>query len=153
MSRALRLGDIFQLRTPKGFAYIQYSYMDDEYGHLVRILPGVFNTTPSSFSQLSQSKELFFVFFPLAAAVSKGIVTKVAGETIPASAQKLPTMRRPGARDVNGRVLNWWIRDSHGEKKIDKLNGEQKSYSLAVIWNNTILVERICSGWRPEMEF
>jgi hypothetical protein len=153
MAKAPKAGDVFQLKTPKGFAYFQFSHKDEEYGHLIRILPGLFDTPPASFRELSQSKELYCVFFPLAAAVSKCIVKHVANEPLPASAQKPPILRRPGGRGIGGKVLNWWIREPNGaEKKVDNLNVEQKHYSLAVIWNDTLLVERICSGWLPENE-
>jgi hypothetical protein len=153
MARASKPGDVYQISTPKGLAYFQYIRKDDEYGHLIRILPGIFETIPASFCELTQSKELYFIFFPLAAAVSKGIVKHVASEPLPVSAQKPPTMRRPGGRAAGGKVLNWWLRGPNGEeKKVDNLNEEQKRYSLAVIWNDTLLVERICSGWSPENE-
>jgi hypothetical protein len=64
----------------------------------------------------------------------------------------MPPMRRPGGRDAGGKVLNWWIHDDNGEKKVDRLNENQRHYSLAVIWNDTLLIERIYSGWLPEVE-
>jgi hypothetical protein len=150
MAKAPRLGNIFELKTPKGFAYFQNTYKDDKFGHLIRILPGLYDTRPTSFSGLNQSKELYFIFFPLGAAVSRELVKYVADEPIPAWAQKPPIMRRAGGRSREGKVQNWFIPDGNGEKLVVKLNDEQKHFSLAQIWNDTMLIERICSGWLPE---
>ena len=152
MAKTPKPGDIFQLKTPKGFAYIQYTHRDDEYGQLIRVLPGLFDVELSSFDKLSQKQALYFVFFPLSAAVSRGILTRMTNEPIPESAQSLPIMKRPGTRDSDGKVLSWWIKDGKSEKKVEKLNDKQRRYSLAVIWNDTLLVDRICSGWLPENE-
>lgn len=153
MARANKPGDIFHIRTPEGLAFFQYICKHDRYGHLIRILPGLFNAIPSSFEELAQSTELYYIFFPLTAAISKGIVTYAASMTLPVSAGKPPTLRRAGARAQGGKALNWWILDPSGDEfLVNELNDKQARYSIAAIWNDTLLVERICSGWLPEQD-
>ena len=152
MAKKTKHGDIFEIETPKGLAYIQYALKENVYGQLIRVFPGIFDVRPGSFSQLSQAKELYFVFFPVTAAASKGIITYVANEPIPQFAQQRPSMRKRGGIDADGRVLNWWIWDVKGKMLVDQLNEEQRGYSIAAIWNDTMLIERICSNWMPEKE-
>jgi len=148
--KKIKFGDVYEINTPKGLAYIQYTYKEDVYGCLIRVLPGIFDTRPLSFSQLSQARELYFVFFPVGAAASKGIIKHVANEPIPQFAQQRPPMRKHGGIDADGKVLNWWIWDTKEEILVDQLNEEQRCYSIASIWNDTMLIERISSGWMPE---
>ncbi len=58
-------------------------------------------------------------------------------------------MRKAGWRDGSGRVLNWWLWDGEREWQVEKLTPELESLSLAQIWNDTLLVERIIEGWSP----
>jgi len=152
MGKKINTGDIFEIKTPKGFAYVQYTYSDDVYGQLIRVLPGIFDVRPITFNQLSQSRELYFVFFPVRSAVFKNIITSVAHEPIPYFAQQFPPMRKRGGIGADGKVLNWWIYDTKGKISVDQLNEEQRNYSIMEIWNYTMLVECICSGWMPEKE-
>ena len=153
MARTIKPGDVFHIKTPKGLAFFQYTYKHDEYGHLIRILPGLFDAIPTAFEELAKIKELYYTFFPLSAAVAKGIVVYVARMTLPDSARKPPTLRRAGARARGGKALNWWILSPGGDEfLVNELNEEQAQYSIAAIWNDTLLVERICSGWLPEQD-
>lgn len=110
-----RIGDVIEIETPGGLAYVQYTYNDKEppvWGALIRILPGLYPSRPEGFSDLVQGGERFFVFFPLGAACYRGLVKVVAHEEIPEHAHGLHPKR------------------------------------LNEIWNDTLLAERIASGWR-----
>jgi hypothetical protein len=145
-------GDVFEIATPKGFAYLQYTLKDSEFGHLIRVLPGFFPKRPDKINEVVEEAELFYVFFPVDAAVKKGILEKVGKEEIPTSAKKQPKMRRPGLRNREGKALAWFILDDGKEFRVDKLTEDQQKLSLAVIWNDTMLVKRLCDGWKPEMD-
>lgn len=147
-----KFGDIIGIKTPKGFAYLQYTHKDPEYGDLLRVLPGVFDGEPDSLESLSNLKELYFVFFPLSFALSKELVSVVGYAAIPEWAVEKPFLRRAGGRAPTGKVLNWWLNDGRREWKVDKLSEEQKNWSLAAIWNDTLLIQRICEGWMPSKE-
>ena len=117
-----KFGDIIEIHTPKGSAYLQYTHKDLEYGDLLRVLPGIFSSVPDSLDGLSKLKELFFVFFPLSFALSKGLVNIVGNTAVPEWAKEKPFMRRAGGRAQDGKVLNWWLNDGHREWKVDKLS-------------------------------
>lgn len=144
------IGDVIEIETPSGLAYTQLSHIDKQFGHLLRVLPGLFKDRPESFSSLVSLKERFHVFFPLGAALTKGIVKRVGNEDVPTWAQKFPLMRKAGWRDESGKVLNWWLWDGEREWNVDSLTPEQESLSLAQIWNDTLLIQRIVENWSPE---
>jgi len=146
-----KLGDVLEIPTTKGFAYLQYVNRHPVYGALIRVLPGLYVKRPERFSDLVRQPERFFTFFPVGAAVNQGIVIIVANESIPGAAQKIPIMRVEGGIDKGGRVLNWWIIDSEGDRKwmVSELSQEQKNLPIAGIMNDTLLVQRIVEGWSP----
>jgi hypothetical protein len=152
VKKKIQIGDIFELKTPKGLVYLQYIYNDVEYGYLIRVLPGFFDARPKSFSDVGEKKELYFVFFPVQAALNREIILFISKEKVPDWAKDRPLMRRPGGRSQNGKILNWWLSDGHKETQIDSLNEKQRKLSIAVICNDTMLVQRICEGWLPEFE-
>jgi len=148
-----RPGDVFELATSKGYAYIQCCLKHPRYTYLIRILPGMYETQPSSLKDLATRREAFFVFFPLGAAARRGIVRWVTNEALPKWAQKQPLMRLEGGSAPGGKVLNWRLWDG-GTKEtlVQKLTDDQKKVSIAEIWNDTLLIERICQGWKPEVD-
>jgi len=147
-----RLGDIIEISTPSGFAYAQYTHKHEappRYGALLRVLPGLFVERLEDFTNLVQMQERFWVFFPLGAACSRGIVRVVAEEPHPVWAQAFPKFRA-GTPDKAGKVRVWFVWDGQRHERVDHLDREQQSYPyLTGIWNDTILVNRIVAGWAP----
>lgn len=146
-----RIGDIIEIRTPKGLAYAQYTHHHARLGALIRVLPGFFKETPRDWESVVGLKERFFTFFPLDAAILQDIVKIVGNQQIPEPLRDVfPLMRVAGGTDRTGRPLNWWIWKGEPLHRVDVLTDDQKKLSIASGWNDTLLVERIVSGWKPE---
>jgi hypothetical protein len=146
----MRLGDVHEINTPNGLAYLQYIGKDAQFGALIRILPGIFSARPQNFMHLVRQKESFITFFPLGAAAARGIVTWVAYEHIPESAT-FALFRAAGNRDPKtGKVLDWWLCDDHKSWPIGELRPEYRHLPIQEIVNDTLLIERIVNGWTPE---
>jgi hypothetical protein len=146
-----QLGDVIEIPTPSGFAYAQFTHKHPRYGALIRVLPGLFLERPSEFAQIVEEMELFVAFFPLGPACNREIVKVVAEEKIPSRSSKFPTFRT-GVRTQDGEVHCWWLWDGESEWMIGKLKPEQHLLPIRGIWNDTLLIERILAGWRPEFE-
>ena len=147
-----RIGDVVEIVTPKGLAYAQYTHNHKgrpHWGHLIRVLPGLFESRPATFSKLVQEKERFFIFFPLGVAVHRGIMEIVAREDIPARCVSFPLFRVTGLPDREGRVHQWGLWDGTKEWHIGSLAPEHVDLSLLRIVNDTRLVQMIVSGWKP----
>ncbi|MDQ6945682.1 MAG: ribonuclease E inhibitor RraB [Actinomycetota bacterium] len=132
-------------------AYAQYSHDTERLGALVRVLPGLHPVRPTDLGAVVAMDERFFTFFPVAAAASQGIVRIVGNQEVPERKRSFPLMRMRGSIDKSGRVLDWWLYDGNREWRIGQLGPGQEKLSLAEIWNDTLLVERILSNWVPSM--
>ncbi|HLM42954.1 MAG TPA: ribonuclease E inhibitor RraB [Myxococcaceae bacterium] len=147
-----RPGDILEVRTPRGLAYVHYTSRHPEYGDAIRVLPGFFSTRPSDFMALVTRPEAYFTFYPASAAVSQGLVEVVSGHPV-AQGQELPAVyRREGASDHEGRVLAWLICDGTKETLVRELSDEQRHLPIAAMWNHEALIHYLTTEWRPEQD-
>lgn len=152
-----RIGDIIEIPMSSGFAYMQYVLKHDEpphYGPLMRVFPGIFDSRPEDFTELSQQPERFLAFYPLAAAANQGLVKIVGASEIPERLRHFPLFKAAGAIDEErGRVKDWWLWDGKKEWNIGKkLTKAQKRLSICECITHGLLVERIETGWSPEDE-
>jgi hypothetical protein len=65
-----QVGDVFEIVTQKGLAYAQYSHWHDQYGELIRVLPGLYSARPNELCGVVGVPERYFVFYTLRAALS-----------------------------------------------------------------------------------
>jgi hypothetical protein len=154
MAEQIKPGDIFEVVVPTGHAYLQFERKMPSYGHLIRVLPGVYGSNERpDLDALAAQSERFTVFYPLAVAVKQELVRKVGSATLPEWCAKFRPMLMAGARQKTDRgyVGDWWLWD--GEKEIRlgvDVPDEYKNLSFAEVWTHPILVERIESDWSPE---
>lgn len=149
-----RIGDIIEIATSKGLAYALYSHEHTKspvMGSLLRVLPGLHQARPESFSGLVREKEQFCVFFPLKAAVKQGVVVIVGHEEIPDWAATFPVFRN-GLPDRDGEVHEWWLWDGEREWRAGKLLPAKSAFPDLGIANDTRLIELIEAGYTPERD-
>jgi hypothetical protein len=151
-----QVGDVVEIKTPNGLGYAQYvldhSGPPPALGALVRVLPGLYDRRPDSFADLVRAEERFRTFFPLGAACAQRIVKIVAAEDVPEHARGVGLMRAPGARLPDGSADGWWLWDGAREWRVGELSKEQWKLPIRQIWNDTLLTERVASGWSPAGE-
>jgi hypothetical protein len=99
MKQVLKIGDVLEVPTPRGLAYVQYTHHQEPLGTLIRVLPGFHQSKPADFVELAKAKELYFVFCPIETLVNQGLLQVVSNERVPDSAVQFP----PGAADLFGR--------------------------------------------------
>jgi len=148
----IKLGDLIEIPTPKGLAYAQYINKHPRYGALLRVFSGTYGQRPSDFATVLARDVQFMCFFPLQAALNEGIVTMVDHAPVPAEASDFPIFRAGVIDPATGKVTIWWLWDGEKEWRIGQLTPEQRRLPIRGVWNDTMLIERIVSGWRPEME-
>lgn len=150
-----KIGDIIEIPTRSGFAYAQFTHKHSMYGALLRVYNTVYQTRQSlDVIQLvvSVREPDFSVFFPLGAAVHRGIVSIVGNVPIPEKQKPFPLFRNGVVDPKTKKVETWWLWDGVNEWPIGKLTKEQKHLPFNEVWNDTLLVERIESGWSPETD-
>lgn len=146
----IKIGDILEVKTSKGFAYIQYTHEDPVYGEIVRVLEGIFKDAqhPDQLCILAQNPHVFVAIIPLAAVVKKKIFQVVARCDVPAFASQYPTFRT-----AKGAYKRYVLYDGNKKWRKEDLSSEEKAFPVLGIWNDTLLVERIAENWRPDDEF
>lgn len=156
--KKVKIGDIVEIPLPGGeFAYAQFTHYHQappRYGALLRVFTGAHESHREKFEDLPGSEVQFVTFFPLQAAVNKGLVRIVFNLPVPPEAQKFPTFRVSGLIDpTTRRALSWGIWDGEKEWKVKgELTDEQRKLPILEGINDTLLVERIISRWTPEMD-
>lgn len=153
------IGDIYELRTNNGLAYVQYTHEAEDGTQLIRVLPGVYSNRPNNIAMLSQQRELYFTFTFLMHALRKKEIDLVSNESVPEWAKPFPTMRKVAGRARGGKILGWHI--GHGLRlytvqemqqalHVRELTPEQKKLSIAAIWPVSALAAQIEQGWTPK---
>ena len=147
--KKLKLGDIFEIKTPIGSAYLHYIYKDETIGDLIRVLPGLFTERPDDFDAIASAKERYMIFFPLSAANNRKLVERVG--FYPADEFEMPKYMR--TKHIIGKeFIGWHIvqTDTMKRQLLQTLTPEQKQLSPWPTWNDTLLIERLVNHWSLE---
>lgn len=149
MKKRPKIGDILEMATRRGLAYIQITHVDTAMGFLIRVIQGHFDERPANPEALAGRPTQFVTFFPVAHALTEGILSAAGTAGVPVSDRAFPVFRVPGEVDRSGRVLNWLLWDGNTHKNIGQLRPEQRNLPIEGIWNDTLLRERIESEYTP----
>lgn len=144
----IKLGDIFEIETPKGKAYLHYIFKTKSGIDLIRVLQGLYQELPENFGDLVRSKERYMIFFPLGAANYRKIVKRVG--FYPADEFEKPQYMRT-EHSMPG-VTAWDIVDTDTWKRrvVKELTPEQIQLSDWAGWNDTLLIKRLIDDWKLE---
>lgn len=145
----IKLGDIFEINTPQGKAYLHYIHKDSVTGELVRVLQGLYYERPANLSTLVAEEERYIISFPLAAATRKMIV-ELAGNSSALNFNKPKLMRTKHC--IRGEFLGWHLVDTETWQRqlVKTLSPEHKKLSPWGIWNDTLLIENLSNDWSLE---
>lgn len=147
-----RPGDMLEVATPRGLAYVQYVGKHSEYGDAIRVIPGFFQKQPQDWNALL-AQEGYFTFYPVSAAVSQGLVRVAASAAIPSGKEMPSTYRRAGWITREGKTTMWFICEGTKETRRTELSDEERRLPIYAIWNHEFLVERLVDEWRPEQDY
>jgi hypothetical protein len=149
-----QLGDLIEVETPKGLAYAQYTHEHRDpprMGSLLRVLPGVFDQPPE-LGSLVEKEEQFSVFFPLHAALGRGIFRIVGNEPIPETKRAFPIFRSQAREEIPTGPWYYWDGRREWRESRWRRKPQWRERALNEIWNDTLLIERIASGWSPDAD-
>jgi hypothetical protein len=154
MAARIAFGDVFEIATGKGLAYLIYTHKHTEpprYGALIRVLKGLYKSRPKDIDAIVEAGEQFAIFFPLGAALNRGIVKKVGNVPVPSSMAKFPIFKGNNDPKAKADNPNWWLWDGNKEWKVGRLtSAEELSYPINSVVNDTALIEYIEDDWSPE---
>lgn len=143
------VGDIFQVRTDKGLAYLQVALHNKLFGEFVRVLPGIFDAQLTDLGELAAKKEVFSTFFPASYAYRKGMLKKVGRADVPVVSRELPMMRMGETRDKSGTLVDWTLFD--GEQQLPaKRTKEERDLPLVSVPSFDVLQDLITGARKLE---
>jgi hypothetical protein len=145
-----KIGDVIEIPTSQGLAYAQYTHQHPQMGGLIRVFDRVFRDRPRSFDNLVRGPVRFCTFFPVTAAVKRGIFEIVSQQEVATQNKPFPLFRGGNPDPNTKRVAVWWFWDGEKEWKVGEITPEQRKMPLREIWNDTMLVKRIEAGWTPQ---
>jgi len=142
----IKVGDIYEIDTSKGKAYLHYVYRDPTVGELIRVLPGLYAERPGILNKLAGATERYMIFFPLSAAFKRKIVS-YAGHRDVKDFIKPEYMRAKHV--IRGAFLGWHLVNTNNWNRqlVKELTAEQKRLSPWGVWNDTLLIERLEQDW------
>jgi hypothetical protein len=150
MSRP-KIGDVIEVPTAKGLAYAQYTHQHPQMGGLIRVFDEIFGQRPRAFGELVHGPVRFSTFFPVRAAIKLKIFKVVAREKVVPNNQAFPLFRSGIEDPTTNKVVVWWLWDGEKEWRVGELTPGQRKMPLREIWNDTMLIWKIETDWRPEM--
>lgn len=151
--RKAAIGDILEVKTPSGLAYLQYTHEHPDMGALVRALPGLYESRPENLADLTRQRELYFTFYPLEYALHDGETEVVSHQPVPNWAKPYPMMRHSTGANV-WRILRGdtplTLENLTKARIYTVLTSELEKLSILSLWSHPLLVKRLAEGWTPE---
>jgi hypothetical protein len=145
-----KIGDVFEIRTQKGLAYGMFTHYKQGYGAVIRIFDRVYPSRPASIAEILKNAVQFTTFFPLSAAVSQELFEVVGNSEVPGELEDFPVFRTGMRNPLNSHIESWSLWDGERSLKVGKLTRDQYRLPIRSIWNDSILINRVENGWRPE---
>ena len=146
-----KIGDVIEIDTGEGLAFAHYSHRDKLWGYLLRVYNRRYPARPTDLSAVVEGEPTYYQFFPLGAAVHRGIFTIAGHVPLSEKAKVLPHFRE-GNPDREGKVKLWSIWDGEQSRRVGRLTEEVRKLSPINVCNDTFLIESILSGWTPETD-
>lgn len=157
ISTKVKVGDVCEIQTPAGLAYVQLTHPSMGSGEVVRVLPGLFSTRPTDLASLVNKPELYFVFYTLSNAIREHDALIVANHPVPPWARPYPLMRWC-IRDPSGKPIGWKIFKASAQLTVQEhlrtpvirdLTPEQYRLSIRQLWPHPVMVKELAREWTP----
>jgi hypothetical protein len=141
----LNEGDIFRIKTNKGYAFLQY-FETSETIEYVRVLAPIKEDDIISQEEINQ-KERWIIGFPLKAAARKKIIERIDNFKIPKNFS--PPQFARTIHNIRGEHLGWFIVDRYSWQRNLKPKLDEADLGLSPwgIWNDTLLIEKLEENW------
>ena len=155
MAKNPKFGDIYEIKTKNGLVYVQYTNRHPEFGDLVRVIDGLFETRPLVFTEHVVKKESFYVFiFSIRTSLRWKQLELVGWAEVPNRFKSMPPFRKASifADPNTGKVKSWSLWDNGKETKIGRMTSKYLDLSSFGIVNVLGLIDRLEDGYTPRTD-
>ncbi len=142
-----RPGDIVEVETAKGLAYVQVTHSHPSYPSVVRFLGGPVKERPKNVTALAGEGRRTIAMVPLEGVLKKLKLAsaKVGAVDIPYGGRKFPTFRMP-VRGKQGEILYWWFWDGQGLTYATELDEVQKELPLREVMSSEKFLHQLTAN-------
>ena len=136
-------GDIVEVETTKGLAYVQLTHTHPSYPPVVKFLPGSYEHRPDNVTVLAE-KPAPMAMVPLTGALNRlGLKHALAGRSdIPHSERSFPIFRMP-IRDKQGKIIYWWFWDGQGLTYSTELMEQQETLPMREVMSSGHFLDQL----------
>jgi hypothetical protein len=146
-------GDVFQVSLTNGYGFIQcVKEAPKTECEIIRVLSGVYGEKDiNNIDKIVGNKELFFLQLPVKYAIKQNFLKPMGKFPVP-SGSVAPRFFRT-EHIIGTEFVGWHIVDSETLQRrlVKKLSSEEKSLSQWDIISIPDVVEKIETGWTPEI--
>lgn len=142
-----RPGDIIEIRTDKGLAYVHLTHNHESYPPVIRLLKGLHQGRPADLERFAAENVRMTAMIPIETALARlGLDREKAGHlALPQAERRFPTFRTP-IRDKRGEVIYWWFWDGQGLSYATELDEEQQSMPLRDVMSSGQFLQELLSA-------
>lgn len=143
----LKPGDIIEIETSSGLAYVQVTHNHPAYPEVVRALTGLHKDRPSDLEKLAGGQSRFRAMVNLGSAMEQKRLTgaRIGNLGVPAEDLEFPTFRMP-IRDKKGNVAYWWLWDGTGLSYVTELDANAQSFPMREVTTVSALIDRLATS-------
>ncbi|MWD28708.1 hypothetical protein E0K89_014580 [Aquicoccus sp. SCR17] len=142
-----RPGDIIEITTDKGLAYVHLTHDHESYPPVIRLLKGLHAERPADLARFASEAARTTAMIPIETALERlGLAHEKAGYLeLPQMERSFPTFRMP-VRDKQGEIVYWWFWDGQGLSYASELDETQKDLPLRDVMSSGRFLEELLSG-------
>jgi hypothetical protein len=155
-----KIGDVIEIQTSKGLAYVQYTHEHKGpgtiWGSLIRVLEGFYKTRPSNkeLAEIVNKPHRFQTFCPVHRMVNIGDWERVGNFPVPEFAQKFPIFKNcHHTPEIKPEDKNWSLWDGEKSWRVGKLSlEEQMKYPKILFYPGVSLIHAIETGMSRDIK-
>ena len=146
--KKLDLGDIFELKTNKGNAYIQCVEIpnNNSRSELIKVFYQLHDEELKELNSIIND-DYFYTRFPVRIAAFRKIITKIGNVNLPENFKSPEYYRDTNAFGTGWQIVN---EKTYFRTNVDELSTEQLKLSPWGGMNDTLIKELLEKGWRLE---
>jgi len=149
---------VYELSTPKGFAYIQQVAWDKKEGMLVRVIPGRFKNAVEDLSRLSLTEEVWYTYQEMEFLTRRKLVRRVGQLPIHMKWKEPPLFLKNTIADEGDQLETFVVERPIGSNnwlRVDLYSAteQEKDLSPDDCPNPPLFLYRIVTGWTPRIGF
>ena len=139
-------GDVVEIATNKGKAYVQITHNHPSYPPVVRALEGLHEVRPVDLDLLVSGLTRFVTMIPLMSALDRlnQPYEVIENFPVPGDQQVFPTFRMP-IRDKKGEIVYWWFWDGRGLSYDVALDETQRALPLREVMTGARFLDLLVS--------